>query len=357
MGAKVTLYNRTWKNIAVIQDRGGISLKSKDDVTGFGQIDLVTSDLEKAIKGSRLIMVVVPAFAHVEIAAGLSPFLQDGQIVVLNPGRTFGAFEFRKVLSDEGCEADVIVAETQTFIYASRSEGPAQAKILRVKDAVPLAAIPAHDTQEVLDALEPYYPQFIHGKTVLHTGLNNIGAIFHPTITLHNAGWIEATGANFQFYLDGVTPSIAKVMEAIDRERIRIGEALGKSIMTAREWLAMAYDAKGENLFEAIQNQEGYRGIKAPTTVNHRYINEDVPMSLVPLASLGEMLGVRVRGMKSIIRLACIIRNKDYWAMGRTVERLGIAHLKPQDLWSMSEGKPVSRNTKKAATWFYVPAG
>jgi hypothetical protein len=79
-------------------------------------------------------------------------------------------------------------------------------------------------------------------------------------------------------------------------------------------------------------------------------------MSLVPLASLGEMLGVRVRGMKSIIRLACIIRNKDYWAIGRTVERLGIAHLKPQELWSMSEGKPVSKNTKKAATWFYVPA-
>ena len=104
--------------------------------------------------------------------------------------------------------ANVVVAEAQTFLYASRSDGPAQAFIHRIKDAVPLAALPTSDTQQVLDVLRPYFPQFIDGKTILHTGLNNIGAVFHPAIALHNLGWIEATGGNFQFYIDGVTPSI-----------------------------------------------------------------------------------------------------------------------------------------------------
>jgi len=343
MGAKVTLYNRTWKNIELIDERGGISLKGEMGEYGFGELFLVTCDIERAVRASRVIMVVVPAFAHANIAARIAPYLKDGQIVVLNPGRTLGAFEFRQVLNKCGCPANVIVAETQTFIYASRSEGPTQAYIHRIKASIPLAALPAPDTRLVLKALRPFYPQFVDGKSVLHTGLDNIGAIFHPTITLHNAGWIEASGGEFQFYLDGVTPSISRVMEAIDRERVRIGAALGVELMSAVEWLKLAYDSTGENLLEAIHNQQGYRGIKAPSTVNHRYINEDIPMSLVPLASIGRMLGVRVRGMESLIRLACIIRQKDYWESGRTVERLGIDHLSPDELRKVAEGRASQR--------------
>jgi opine dehydrogenase len=357
MNAEVTLYNRTWKNVEIINERGGISLKSEEGIRDFGEIANVTSDIEEAVKASRVIMVVVPAFAHAEIAKRISSFLQNDQIIVLNPGRTFGAFEFRKVLSENGCTATVSVAETQTFIYASRSDGPAQAFIHRIKEAVPLAAFPAEDTQEVLEALNPYYPQFIDGKTVLFTGLDNIGAIFHPTISLHNAGWIEATGGEFQFYIDGVTPSIARVMEAIDRERVRIGSGLGIELLNACEWLKLAYDAEGEDLFETIHNQEGYRGIKAPPTINHRYINEDIPMSLVPMASLGKMLGVRVRGMESIIRLACIIRKKDYWQFGRTVERLGISQLNSKELLAMAVGKPANEYAKDYTSWYSVPAG
>jgi len=356
MGAEVTLYNRTWKNIEAINERGGISLKSEEGINGFGELTLVTSDVEEAIEASDLIMIVLPAFAHADIAKKVSPFLRDGQIIVLNPGRTFGAFEFRKVLSENGCEANVIVAETQTFIYASRSEGPAQAFIHRIKDAVPLAAFPSGGTKKVLKALNPFYPQFIDGKTVLHTGLENIGAIFHPAIALHNAGWIEATGGDFQFYLDGVTVSVAKVMEAIDRERVQIGAALGIELFTAREWLKMAYDASGEDLYETIHNQEGYRGIKAPSTLNHRYINEDIPMSLVPMASLGKMLGIRVRGMESIIRLASIIRKKDYRTVGRTVSSLGLSHQAPENLLSMAVGKSVKEHSMDNTAWYYVPA-
>lgn len=45
----------------------------------------------------------------------------------------------------------------------------------------------------------------------------------------------------------------------------------------------------------AIQNQPGYYRIKALSTLAHRYIFEDVPMSLVPIASLGQHFGVGAR--------------------------------------------------------------
>ncbi len=71
-----------------------------------------------------------------------------------------------------------------------------------------------------------------------------MGAIFHPALTLLNAGWIESTKGNFQFYIDGVTPSTARVLEVLDRERVTIAAALGIRATTALEWLKMAYDAK-----------------------------------------------------------------------------------------------------------------
>ena len=85
----------------------------------------------------------------------------------------------------------------------------------------------------VLDAIRQAYPQFIDGGNVLQTGLNNMGAIFHPALTLLNAGWIEATHGDYQFYIDGVTPSVARVLEVLDRERVTVAASLGIRARTA----------------------------------------------------------------------------------------------------------------------------
>jgi opine dehydrogenase len=334
MGVKVTIYNRTFERIQVIKKRGGLDLESgeHDGPRGFGKLENATADMSEALEKAQVIMVVTPSSAHVDIARATAPHLKDGQIIVLHPGRTCGALEFAKVLKDAGCTADVTVSEAETFIYASRSDGPAQARIFRIKEAVPLAALPATRTQLVLDAINPAYPQFIDGVNVLNTGLNNMGAIFHPALTLLNAGWIERTNGDFQFYIDGVTPSTARILEVLDRERVTVAAALGVRARTAMEWLKLAYDTTGDNLNEAIHNQPGYYGIKAPSTLNHRYIFEDVPMSLVPLASLGMRYGVSVRGMESIIRLGSILHQTDYWRRGRTVERLGLSDLSVSEL-------------------------
>lgn len=325
MGFTVTLYNRTPDNIAAIKARGGIELESFDGgPRGFARLAAVTADMAEALTEADIIMVVVPSTAHADIAQSAAPHLRDGQIVVLNPGRTGGALEFARVLREKGCAADITIAEAETLIYASRSDGPAQARIFGIKEAVPVAALPATRTPRVLEALAPAYPQFIDGVSVLHTGLNNMGAIFHPALTLLNAGRIESTRGDFQFYIEGVTPSVARVLEVLDRERVTVAAALGIRARTALEWLKMAYDATGADLYEAIHNQPGYYGIKAPPTLNHRYITEDVPASLVPIAALGERYGVSVRGMDSIIRLACIIHRTDYWRRGRTLDKMGI---------------------------------
>ena len=333
MGFDVALYNRTPEHVEGIKARKGLDLEGGEGGPhGFARLALVTSDIQTAVDFAEVLMVVVPSSAHASLAKNMAPYLRDGQIVILHPGRTCGAIEFDKVLRDSGCEVEFTVAEAETFIYASRADGPAQSRIFRIKEAVPLAALPATKTRMVLDAIQPAYPQFIDGIDVLHTGLNNMGAIFHPAITILNAGRIEGTFGDFQFYIEGVTPSVARILEVLDRERVTVASSLGIRARTSLEWLQLAYDTQGDDLHEAIHNQPGYFGIKAPSSLKHRYIFEDVPMSLVPMTALGKRYGVSVRGMDSMVRLANFIHSTDYWRHGRTLDRLGIENYSVSEL-------------------------
>lgn len=328
MGFDVSLYNRGEDRLRPIRAAGGVEIvsDSPDSIPrGFAEIPLVTSDASEAIRDRDILMVVVPATAHRFIAEQIAPHLADGQIVVLNPGRTGGALEVHKVIRDSGNKADVVVAEAQTFIYASRAMNPAQTKIFRIKNSIPVAALPAHRTPDVITALRTAFPQFVPGDNVMKTSLDNIGAIFHPAVTVLNAGRIESTNGDFDYYTEGITPSVATILEKMDKERVSVAEALGFRAMSAREWLYVAYDAAGRTLLEAMRANRGYDGIKAPKTAYTRYISEDIPMSLVPIASLGRQVGIPTPAIDSIILLGSIMHEVDFWAIGRTTDTLGLA--------------------------------
>jgi len=201
-----------------------------------------------------------------------------------------------------------------------------------------VAALPAYLTPEILKALRPAFPQFVPGGNVLQTSLDNIGAIFHPTVTVLNAARIESTHGDFEYYLEGITPSVARVLERVDEERLAVANALGIRAHRAKEWLYQAYASSGANLYEAIQNTPGYKGVRAPARIVHRYVTEDVPMSLVPIASLADQLGVEVPMIKSVVNLAGLMMGVDYWKVGRTVERMGLKGLSVREIRLLAVG-------------------
>ena len=336
MGFPVTLWNRSPERVEHVTRRGGIEVEG--EVDGFGVPRVATSDIRQAVRDADVVMVVTPAFAHADLARLLTPVLRAGQIVVLNPGRTGGALEFAHILKRRRKRADILVAEAQTLLYVSRHLEPTKAHIFQIKSEVPVAALPAYRTPEVLDALHAAFPQFVAGGNVLQTSLDNIGAVFHPGVTVLNAARIESTHGDFEYYLEGITPAVANVLERLDQERIAVATALGIRAHRAKDWIYQAYAAAGGSLYEAIQATPGYKGVRAPALVNHRYITEDVPFSLVPLASLGEHLGVEVPTIRSVIHLACLMTGQDFWKSGRTVERLGLADLGVREIRLLAVG-------------------
>jgi opine dehydrogenase len=67
--------------------------------------------------------------------------------------------------------------------------------------------------------------------------------------------------------------------------------------------------------------------IKAPPSLDHRYVHEDVGSGLVPMSELGRLVGIPTPAMDSLITLASLAQARDYRADGLTLARLGVAGL------------------------------
>ena len=330
-GYEVVLYDRYEEAIAPILQKGGIELSGVSG-KGFARLVKVTTDLPEALSETGLILVVLPAFAHAYIAEKIAPLLREDDRIVLSPGSTGGALEFRKVLSEHGAPKGVKVGETNTLIYACRISGPGQVKILGVKEFLGVAALPATDTQDLLEPLKEIYPQTQAVGNVLSTGLNNMNPIFHVFPTLANLGWLEATQGNFRFYYDGITASVAKLVEAVDKERMMLCQSLGISTLSGIEWQKKFYGATGNALPEILQSNRAYEEIQAPSSKETRLITEDVPMGLVPMAEIAKIAGVLTPFMDSAILLASEIMGQDYRATGRNLRAMGLVGLKKEEL-------------------------
>lgn len=323
LGVSVNLCDLFPQYLEGIRATGGIEL-TEGGKTAKYELNMITESVADAIRGVRLIMVVTPSFTHKLIAKAAAGTLKDDMIVVLNPGRTGGALEFLQTIREEGCTSDIVIAEAQTLIYSCRRTGGAAVEIYGVKKEVDLGAFPANRTHEALEALNQYYPQFKPAKNCLQTSLSNIGALFHPTPVLLNVGRIENDERGFRYYVDGITPSVAKLVHQIDLERRAVATAYHTPVISAEEWLKQSYETEGEDLYELIQHNGAYFDIKAPRSIDARYITEDVPMSLVPISELGHIANVPVPNIDAVITLASTLFGRDFRAEGRCAKNLGI---------------------------------
>lgn len=313
----------------IIKEKVDVLAKTKEirlcgAIEGVGKLASVSMDVHATVKGADVIMVVTTANAHAAVARDIADDLVDGQVVILNPGRTGGALEFKRTLDACGCKARVYIAEAQTLVYAARLVEDGVVNIIGVKDKVLLSAVPATDTQHVLGVINPVYPCLCAADNVLRTSLENIGAMFHPCVLMFNAATIERNSV-FWFYRD-MTPKIADFIEKFDRERLAVGKAYGVELLSVSDWISYAYPGTpGETLCEKMVNNPAYHDIKSPSTIFSRQLTEDIPTGVLPMMELGEVAGVPVPLMRSMVEICGSLLDIDFRKKGRTLEHLGLA--------------------------------
>jgi opine dehydrogenase len=333
-GYEVRLYSRSERTLRPILERGGIELieGTKKD---FVRTGLVTARMDEAVANTDLIMIAAPAVAHAEMVGGLAPHLRDEQIVFLNPGHTGGSLHVASLLRE--LDRNIKICETVTLTYICRSIAPATVEIYRRTTNLRCAAFPGKFTADLVREMAGLYPSIVPAENVLETGLSNINAIMHPAGMIGNAARIQAGDSNFYFYRDGITPAIASVIDAVDRERLKIVERLG---LSPRTFVELFYQAglttesarASGSVYEAIRESAPNRTIKSPTTLDHRYIHEDVAYGLVPISEMGRFAGVETRTIDGLITLASELNRIDYRRDGLTLEKMGLAGVKRESL-------------------------
>lgn len=301
---------------------------------GAAKIARVTDSLEEAL-ANDLLLLIVPAYAHKPFAEVCAPYLRDGHMVVITPG-TLGALEFAQLVRAAGNTHDIAFAETDTAPYVCRKTAPDTATIWGVVSSLGLGVYPATKTEAVADALEDLFTTT--GRTgaptaispypnVLACGLCAMNPVVHPAGVLMNAGRVEHSRGEFYFYDEGVTPTVAQVIYGVDAERRAIGRALGFDLLPVdAAFHAAGFGPKGD-LWATINGSRMLTQLRAPGTINTRWLTEDIPYGLGAWSSLGKQLGVATPLMDALVTLASVALGQDFWQLARTPEKLGLAGL------------------------------
>lgn len=323
-GYSVRLYDIDKEKIRRLRELKTIKLSGVIECEAAPEV--ITDSIEEVMEGADVVMIVSTTDAHRSIANECKPYLKDGQIVMLNPGHCGGALDLANILRGEnGCGKKLLIAEASDLMYGCRSYEIGSILHTGLKINVSVATLPAGDVGRLLEVLGPIFPCLKPAANVLETGFEGAAAMLHPIPSLMNVNKMDL-GQSYDYYMEGITPHIADIITACDKERVAVCKALGVDALDLGGVLSNTYKLEPkDSLYELIQSIESYRGLRNPTSTSHRFIVEDTTSGLVPLASVGRLLGIPTPMMDAFVNLAGAICGRNFWAEGRTAEKLGFA--------------------------------
>lgn len=320
-GYKTRIFDVMEDTVNKLNELGGINIYGSTDFPGFGKIEFATTDIEKAVDGCEVILVILPEIYHISIAKKLAPYLKDNQVVIINPVSGLGLLAFRKALNDAGCTADIALAATSTLIFAARIQSTGDVLVTGQKDALSIVAVPESKRQIVEDAIYPVMSQHHFIDNPIQLAMDNLNLVFHPGPTLLYTSEIEK-GVKFNYYNDMV-PSQIKLMKAVDAERMAVCEAYNVNIPDATKAFALEYSYEGDDLYELLKNAECYKGIMGANTLKVRYLLEDIPFGLRSVQVLAKIAGIATPVIDSVCTLGKALVG-EYMDEGYTMETLGL---------------------------------
>jgi opine dehydrogenase len=336
-GHAVMLWGRSRETLAPFLAQGGIGYEGVLG-TGLARARLMTNDLAAASGDAEIAVVTLPTFAHVSVAHDLvSANWPREKPIVLNPGHTGGALEFRHAFRSLAGWAPPI-AEFSTLTYVARKYSPDRVTISGRAKQVRAAALPG--AEDALQKAIALFPGAVAVRDVLAADLANANLVLHPPCAILGAAWVEARAGDFTFYVDGMTAGVARVMRQLDDERRAVAAAFGHLLPNLIEEMKLIGTVEAnvtaiDDFVGAIAGGEANKRIKAPSSLDHRYYREDFGHGLLPFIELAHIAGIDTPVASALLALAQPLCANDFRKDGRTAERMGIAGLNKTQLIEM----------------------
>lgn len=296
--------------------------------------DDVVQSAAQIVQGCDVVFNTTPVNAH----DALFEEVIDGQrkttsLTYVYLGGGFSVFAHRAAAS--AMRLDVSLCTFHTLPFASRVLGN-HATLLNVRPHTSYA-FAGKTSLECIALLERMFPSRLEeDENMLHMSLDRSSYVMHPLLTLFNVNRIERREP-FYFYADGFCNSIKTLLVRAGMERRALAHCLG----------FFDYPDPSQRLADFERNYgEDFKSIQPPTTLNHRYIFEDIPFGLVPICGLGEVFGVQMPVCRSIVDIASAAIDSNLWETPYNVAR------NPVLLGAFLQGQRAHSVThERAATW------
>lgn len=285
----------------------------------------VTESLGFAAREADVIILMTPQTAYEEVILGFEGALRSEQIVFLLPGGVGGALLVEHLAARSGA-ACPLVAQTASMPLGGRRVGDGDLRIVSKKRILPVGVYPARRTGELMVRLRSDFSQLVPTANALECGLASVAIGLHPIPMIMNAARLEADGP-YVYSGYEITPTIARVIEAVDRERQSVMRAVCGKASDICWVLNEAYGVTGSDFYEVVHKVQPYKNVKSPPDLRYRYLSEDVPTQLVPAVAIAGALGLETPMLRGTIAFANAMHECNYWETGWSLEKLGLGDL------------------------------
>jgi len=265
--------------------------------------------IDQAVEGAHLVMVVGSVADQRATAMRLAGLLNDGQTLIVSPGRTFGALEMAWWLRAGGSSRAVTLVELQSCPFSVTAAGVGRLRWSPSPAPAALAAHPAELGSSVQESLAAYFPDTQLRPTVLHTSLTESSWSAIPAGLLDGPLLRQTPGE----LLPGATALPQPVTPSSQMEAL-VGALASERAAVAARW--------------------GVRSPQAPISESPMWFDEEGRMaavldgtigSLTPLCSAAALASVPVPVTSAVVTLVSTMGGRDLWAEGRRLEGLGWA--------------------------------
>jgi opine dehydrogenase len=295
---------------------------------GIAKIRKISVNIEEVIGDVKLINVCVPTTGQYSFFKEMIPHLKNGQTIVVWTGR-FGSLLLDDMIRQMSSPAEVLIAETNLLPYGgTRMIGPARVQRRLKARRILISTLPSKHTVEIVDSLQELYPSLIPAHDVLSVNFSNPAIMTMGTGTLLNTGRIQYSEGDFYLWKEGITEAVARTIMMVYEEMKEIALAFGFPILEyeKREFMTTC-SIHNIDMSAPFDTIGAFAQDREPSSIPHRFTNENLRDGLVPISQLGEKAGVSTNLINSLITLGSVVCNEDFWETGRTLSKLGIVEL------------------------------
>jgi opine dehydrogenase len=247
----------------------------------------IASSAAEAVTEADVVVFALPGNGHKLAFDAAAPHIRDGQPLIISSHLSFGALYLNRWLIARGIRAPIIALATT--VSTGRQLSSTAVHVGTIRQKIDMATLPASGLDEghVLCS-RLFGDRFVKRDGILAIALSNMNPQSHLGIALLNLTRMEHSEEWSQ--AGNVTPTVARLIEALDIERLAIARSLNLQVKTVQEHISLSYDLPLGSVVE--MNQERHRqglGVSGPKTVDSRYVLEDVPFGLLPTVLLGQL--------------------------------------------------------------------